>query len=108
MSGRYILKVPADGEYSLQAQMAAFAVAKTVVQVTGTDRATQADLNLILLSRSERLHGESQGQCFYRGVDFRSLSVASTEAEADATARGNDTIVPFGDFYSRHDRKFCY
>ena len=89
-----ILKFRQYGEYSLQAQMAAFAVAKTVVQVTGTDRATQADLNLILLSRSERLHGNARQVT--RGRGFQSLSVASTEAEADATARGNDTIVPSG------------
>ena len=94
MSGRYILKVPADGEYSLQAQMAAFAVAKTVVQVTGTDRATPSRFELDFVVAIRTVARERKAG-YFRAID-QSLSVASTEAEADATARGNDTIVPSG------------
>src|ERR1700678_201474 len=57
VDGRYVLRIPADGKYSVRVQMAAFAVNAQDVTLDGAHQEVQQNFELILQSRTRELRG---------------------------------------------------
>ncbi len=97
--GSYKLSLPGDGEYVVQAQMAAFATARSRVTVGPSNQNPRADLELVLLSRSESAQGNAQARTGGNGAGnrgFQALSVFQGEGGADQGASGGDSVAPSG------------
>ena len=97
--GTFRLTLPADGEYVVRAQMAAFATAVSHVTVSPSNQNPRLDLEIVLLSRSEAGQSNVEGRTGARGTanrGFQSLSVMQGEAGSDQGVNGGDSVAPSG------------
>ena len=58
VDGSYALRIPADGNYSVRVQMAAFAVSAQEVALDPAHQDVQANFELVLLSRAREVRNE--------------------------------------------------
>jgi hypothetical protein len=72
VDGTYRLTIPADGHYTVQVQMPAFAAGKQEVVLDATHRDVQANFELVLLSRVRQAASE-QRQANAGGRGFQNL-----------------------------------
>ena len=97
-NGSYSLHVAAQGKYQLSVDMAAFA--PSTREIVMADPNTRADLELILLSRTQQARHPQQSQTAARtgaGRGFQSLAVMQGLAASEAGNNGGaDQIVPSG------------
>ncbi|MFZ0992741.1 MAG: TonB-dependent receptor [Candidatus Sulfotelmatobacter sp.] len=97
VDGSYSLRIPADGRYTVRAQMAAFAASTQEVVLDETHPDIQANFELILLSRArEATNKIEQRQANAGGRGFQSLSVFQSGAGQDATGGSMSDVVPSG------------
>jgi len=97
--GSYKLSVPTDGEYVVQAQMAAFATATSRVTIGPANQTPRLDLDIVLLSRAESALGNQQGRPpanAARNRGFQALSVLQGEGGTDQNAGDNNSVAPSG------------
>jgi hypothetical protein len=97
--GSYKLSLPGDGEYVVQAQMAAFATARSRVTVGPSNQNPRVDLEMVLLSRAEPGQGNMQGGPADNGAGnrgFQALSVFQGEAGSDQGVNGGESVAPSG------------
>jgi hypothetical protein len=97
VNGGYALRVPVNGRYVVRAQMAAFAPLTHEVVINETNRAVQADFEIVLLSRAQEIDQKEQNQAAASTATrgFQSLSLnqgdgSSNGAEGSANA-GSDS-----------------
>ncbi len=93
--GSYRLQLPGDGDYTVRAQMSAFATAVAHVNVTAANRNPRADLQIVLLSRAQGAAGNAQNRMAAAVRGFQALSVMQGEA-GDSGVNGSDQIAPSG------------
>jgi hypothetical protein len=102
VDGSYVLHIPADGSYSVRAQMPAFAAATREVVLDASHQDQQANFDLVLLSRANeaRTDGtraennkEPQRRANASGRGFQNLSVFQSDAGQDSAggASGNSS-----------------
>jgi trimeric autotransporter adhesin len=87
VDGSYSLRIPADGQYTVRVQMAAFASGAHDVALDRTHAEVQANFELVLLSRAREAGNSSNEQrraSSAGGRGFQSLSVFQSEAGQDA------------------------
>src|SRR5579863_4732684 len=111
VDGSYVLRVPADGNYTVHVQMAAFAESSQEVNLDATHPDVPANFELMLLSRAREAHstearGTEAGNNAARsnsseprrpnsgGRGFQSLSVSQSGGQ-DASGSLSD-VVPSG------------
>ncbi|MGC2648615.1 MAG: carboxypeptidase-like regulatory domain-containing protein, partial [Candidatus Sulfotelmatobacter sp.] len=95
VDGTYRLIIPADGRYTVQAQMAAFAVGKQEVLFDTSHQDIQANFELVLLSRVRQAATEQrQATAGRRG--FQNLSVFQSGSGQDASNGSMSDVVPSG------------
>jgi len=96
VDGTFWLRIPADGHYTVQVQMAAFAGSSQEVVLDETHSDAQANFELVLLSRSRETHTEQQRRPTASGRGFQSLSVFQSGAGQDTTGGSMGDVVPSG------------
>jgi hypothetical protein len=92
VDGSYWLRIPADGNYTVRVQMAAFAAGAQEVVVDATHPDVQANFELVLLSRAREARSvnanvndnSQQRRPNAGGRGFQSLSVFQSDAGQDA------------------------
>ena len=97
--GSFKLSLPADGEYVVRVQMAAFATAMSRVNVGPSNQNPHVDLEMVLLSRSESPSGNAPGRFGGNGAGnrgFQALSVFQGEGGTDQGVNGGDSVTPTG------------
>jgi hypothetical protein len=93
VDGSYKLQLPADGQYIVQVQMAAFAAGKQEVVLDAAHVEVQANFELVLQSRArEASTQQRQASIVRRG--FQNLSVSQTGGGQDNG--GMSDVVPSG------------
>jgi trimeric autotransporter adhesin len=105
VDGTYSLQVPANGRYVVRVQMAGFAPITKEVMVNASSRDLMADLEMVLLSRSQQAQPNMQQQMASalgalaaaagNGRGFQSLSLTQSEG-AEGMNGGADQIAPAG------------
>ncbi len=114
VDGSYVLRIPADGKYSVRVQMAAFAGSTQDVTLDATHSDVQQNFELMLQSRARearsnearsngagnsagRTGGENQQQRGNGGGrGFQSLSVSQSGGGQDAGGSSMSDVVPSG------------
>jgi len=86
VDGSYQLRIPADGPYTLQVQMSAFAASTRQVVFDATHQDVPANFELILLSRERAAHNEQRQANAGGGRGFQNLSVFQSGAGQDAAS----------------------
>jgi len=107
VDGSYVLRIPADGKYSVRVQMAAFAGKEQEVTLDATRADVQQNFELILQSRARDARGNEAGNAGARnggenqqqranggGRGFQSLSVAQTGQDSGGGSLSD--VVPSG------------
>jgi len=96
VDGSYALQIGADGRYVVRAQMAAFAPATQEVVINAANRNAEANLELILLSRSHQPAQTEQRQSATTGTGrgFQSLSVTQGAGQELNGNPGGDIVPP--------------
>ncbi|MGA7379109.1 MAG: TonB-dependent receptor [Candidatus Sulfotelmatobacter sp.] len=95
VDGTYRLIIPADGRYTVQVQMAAFAAGKQEVLFDTAHQDIQANFELVLLSRVRQAATEQrQATAGRRG--FQNLSVFQSGSGQDASNGSMSDVVPSG------------
>ncbi|MGA7301488.1 MAG: hypothetical protein WBX10_14350, partial [Candidatus Sulfotelmatobacter sp.] len=95
VDGTYRLIIPADGRYTVQVQMAAFAAGKQEVLFDTAHQDIQANFELVLLSRVRQAAAEQrQATAARRG--FQNLSVFQYGSGQDASNGSMSDVVPSG------------
>ncbi len=95
VDGTYRLIIPADGRYTVQAQMSAFAAGKQEVVFDATHQNIQANFELVLLSRvRQAASGQQQANAGRRG--FQNLSVFQAASGQDSSNGSMSDVVPSG------------
>src|SRR5271170_6205318 len=112
VDGSYVLRIPADGKYSVRVQMSAFAGSTQEVTLDSTHEDVQQNFELILQSRAREAHGNAargseasnnaartggenqQQRANGGGRGFQSLSVAQTGQDAGGNSMSD--VVPSG------------
>jgi len=96
MDGSYTLHLAATGHYTLRVEMPAFAPVTREVNVSGTG--TQANLELVLLSRSQSSHRPQQRRAAWQGTNrgFQNLALMQGEGGDSAGGNAGDQVVPAG------------
>ncbi|MFZ1158704.1 MAG: TonB-dependent receptor, partial [Candidatus Sulfotelmatobacter sp.] len=108
VDGSYVLRIPADGKYSVRVQMAAFAGSAQEVTLDATHPDVQQNFELVLQSRAREARSNEAGNSAARnggedqqrrgnggGRGFQSLSVSQSGAGQDAGGSMSD-VVPSG------------
>ncbi|MGC2258911.1 MAG: TonB-dependent receptor [Candidatus Sulfotelmatobacter sp.] len=95
VDGIYRLIIPADGRYTVQVQMAAFAAGKQEVVFDTAHQDIQANFELVLLSRVHRLASE-QRQATAERRGFQNLSVFQSGSGQDSSNSSMSDVVPSG------------
>jgi trimeric autotransporter adhesin len=95
VDGAYRLTIPADGRYTVQVQMPAFAAGKRDVVVDPTHQDVPANFELVLLSRARQAASE-QRQANATGRGFQNLSVFQAASGQDSSNGGMSDVVPSG------------
>ncbi len=101
LDGSYKLQLPSAGDYTVRAQMAAFATAITHVTVAAGDQNPRADLQIVLLSRAQSQARSGAANLQARmgagggNRGFQALSVTQGEGGADAGGAA-DQVAPAG------------
>ncbi len=93
VDGSYWLKLPADGHYTVQVRMPAFAASSQQVTLDPTHQTAQANFELILESRVRGSINEQRARNGARG--FQNLAVLQNGAAQDA-GNGMNDVVPSG------------
>jgi trimeric autotransporter adhesin len=93
VNGAYVTRVPANGRYVVRTQMAAFAPLTHEVVINDTNRAGQADFELVLQSRAQEIEQKEQQEQKKAAAapaqrGFQSLSL--TQAEGAGSLSGAD------------------
>ena len=90
VNGGYALRVLANGRYVVRAQMAAFAALTHEVVVNESNRAAQADFELILSSRAVEIEQKEQKQAAASTAShgFQSLSLTQGEGSSNGAEGG--------------------
>jgi trimeric autotransporter adhesin len=108
IDGRYSVRIPADGRYAVQVQMAAFAASSQEVVLDPTHQDLLTNFELVLLSRArEAPSKEAAGKQGASkndqrqpnaggGRGFQSLSVFQSGAGQDAAGGSMSDVVPSG------------
>jgi hypothetical protein len=114
VDGSYVLRIPADGNYSVRVQMAAFAGSTQDVTLDLTHQDVQQNFELMLQSRAREVRnneargnqagnnpvrngGENQQQrANGGGRGFQSLSVSQSGGGQDAGGSSMSDVVPSG------------
>ena len=98
VDGSYLLRIPADGHYTVQVQMAAFAASTKEVVVDATHQDAQANFELALLSRANEASSEppQRRANAAAGRGFQSLSVFQSSTGQDAAGGSMGDVVPSG------------
>src|SRR5580700_4566212 len=99
VDGTYSLRIPADGHYTVQVQMPAFAASSQEVVVDETHQDAQTNFELVLLSRAREAvsdNNNAQRRTNAGGRGFQSLSVFQSGAGQDTSGGSMSDIVPSG------------
>jgi trimeric autotransporter adhesin len=97
VDGSYSVRIPTDGRYAIQVQMAAFAASAQEVVLDQTHPDVQTNFELILLSRAHEAASKTdQRQANASGRGFQSLSVFQSGAGQDSAAGSMSEVVPSG------------
>jgi hypothetical protein len=98
VDGSYLLRIPADGHYTVQVQMAAFAASTKEVVVDATHQDAPANFELALLSRANEASSEppQRRANAATGRGFQSLSVFQSSTGQDAAGGSMGDVVPSG------------
>jgi hypothetical protein len=97
VDGTYRLGIPADGRYTVQAQMAAFAANSKEVVLDSAHQRVQINFELVLLSRAGAPHNEQQrANAGGGGRGFQNLSVFQNATGQDAAGASMNDVVPAG------------
>jgi hypothetical protein len=95
VDGTYRLTIPADGRYTVQVQMAAFAAGKQEVVFDTSHQDIQANFELVLLSRVRQAASE-QRQATAERRGFQNLSVFQSGSGQDSSNSSMGDVVPSG------------
>jgi hypothetical protein len=95
VDGSYSLRVPADGHYRVQVQMAAFAGSAQQILLDATHPDVPANFELVLQSRT-REAGSEPRRAAAGGRGFQNLSVSQNGAGQDAGGGSMSDVVPSG------------
>jgi hypothetical protein len=95
VDGSYRLPVPADGNYTIRVQMAAFAASTREVVIDETHPDVPASFELVLLSRA-RAAANQQRQANAGRRGFQNLSVLQSGGGQDAASGSLSDVVPSG------------
>jgi hypothetical protein len=95
VDGTYRLQIPADGHYTVQVQMSAFAGSAQEVVLDAAHQDVQANFELVLLSRAREAANE-QRRANAGGRGFQSLPVSQSGAGTDAAGSSLSDVVPSG------------
>jgi len=95
VDGRYWLRIPADGHYTVRIQMAAFAGSAQEVVLDATHQDVQANFELVLRSRAREARSE-QRQANASGRGFQTLSVFQSGTGQDASNGSMSDVAPSG------------
>ena len=95
VDGTYRLQIPADGHYTVQVQMAAFAGKAQEVVLDAAHQDVPANFELVLLSRAREAANE-QRRANAAGRGFQSLSVVQSGAGAEGAGGSLSEVVPSG------------
>src|SRR5580698_8280686 len=99
VDGTYSLRIPADGHYTVQVQMPAFAASSQEVVLDETHQDAQTNFELVLLSRAREAvsdNNNAQRRTNAGGRGFQSLSVFQSGAGQDTSGGSMSDIVPSG------------
>ncbi|MGA9977116.1 MAG: TonB-dependent receptor, partial [Candidatus Sulfotelmatobacter sp.] len=114
VDGSYVLRIPADGKYSVRVQMAAFAGSEQDVTLDANHQDVQQNFELVLQSRAREVHSnevrsneagntaarsgteDQQRRANGGGRGFQNLSVSQSGAGQDAGGSSLSDVVPSG------------
>jgi hypothetical protein len=91
VDGTYSLRIPADGNYTVRVQMAAFAAAAQEVVLDTTHPDVKGNFELTLLSRVREAGNQQQRRANAGGRGFQNLSVFQSEAGQDASGSAGNS-----------------
>ena len=95
--GTYRLGIPADGHYTIQVQMSAFATSSQEVVLDATHPSVQTNFELVLLSRAGAPHNEQQrANAGGAGGGSQNLTVFQNATGQDAAGGSMNDVVPAG------------
>jgi len=95
VDGRYSLRIPADGQYKVQVQMAAFAASEQTVVFDAAHANAQANFELILQSRARTAAAPEQRRANAgTGRGFQSVAISQSAGAQDASTMSD--VVPAG------------
>ena len=97
VDGTYRLGIPADGRYTVQVQMSAFATTSQEVVLDSAHQSVQTNFELVLLSRAGAPHNEQQrANAGGAGRGSQNLSVFQNATGQDAAGGSMSDVVPAG------------
>ena len=97
VDGTYRFVIPADGRYTVQAQMSAFAASTQEVVLDSAHQSVQTNFELVLVSRAGAPHNEQQRANAGGGVrSSQNLSVFQSATGQEAAGGSMSDVVPAG------------